>query len=171
MACWLYEGTLLFGVIFGTGLFFYGLLFAIGHLAPSLLPLRDAFNNRFALQAFVFVLLAFYFTWFWAKGQTLALKTWNIRVVDAQGQQLSRERAFWRFLLSWLWLLPPLGVGGYFGLPGGELAVILVGWIVVWALLSMFHTQRQFLHDALAGTRLVHFKPAEDISKPRRWWH
>jgi uncharacterized RDD family membrane protein YckC len=171
MACWLYEGTLLFGVIFGTGLFFYGLLFAIGHLAPSLLPLRDAFNNRFALQAFVFVLLGFYFTWFWAKGQTLALKTWNIRVVDAQGQQLTRGRAFWRYLLSWLWLLPPLGVGGYFGLPAGELAVILVGWIVVWALLSLFHTQRQFLHDALAGTRLVHFKPAEDVSKPRRWWH
>jgi hypothetical protein len=57
IACWLYEGTLLFGVIFGTGLFFYGLLFAIGHLAPSLLPLRDAFNNRFALQAFVFLLV------------------------------------------------------------------------------------------------------------------
>lgn len=171
MACWLYEGTLLFGVIFGTGLFFYGLLFAIGHLAPSLLPLRDAFNNRYALQAFVFFLLAFYFTWFWAKGQTLAMKTWHIRVVDAQGKQLSQGRAFWRYLLSWLWLLPPLGVGGYFGLPGGELAVILIGWILVWALLSLFHTQRQFLHDALAGTRLVHFKPVEDKSKPRRWWH
>lgn len=171
MACWLYEGTLLFGVIFGTGLFFYGLLFAIGHLAPSLLPLRDAFNNRYALQVFVFFLLAFYFTWFWAKGQTLALKTWNIRVVDAQGQQLSRGRAFWRFLLSWLWLLPPLGAGAYYSLPVGELAVILIGWIVVWALLSLFHTQRQFLHDALAGTRLVHFKPVEDKSKPRRWWH
>ena len=171
MACWLYEGTLLFGVIFGTGLFFYGLLFAIGHLAPSLLPLRDAFNNRYALQAFVFFLLAFYFTWFWAKGQTLAMKTWHIRVVDARGEQLSQGRAFWRYLLSWLWLLPPLGVGGYFGLPGGELAVILIGWILVWARLSLFHPQRQFLHDALAGTRLIHFKPVENQSKPRRWWH
>jgi hypothetical protein len=27
------------------------------------------------------------------------------------------------------------------------------------------------LHDALAGTRLVHFKPVEDKSKTRRWWH
>ncbi len=171
MACWLYEGTLLFGVVFGTGLFFYGLLFAIGHLVPSFVPLRDAFNNRYALQAFVFFLLALYFTWFWAKGQTLAMKTWNIRVVDAQGQALSRTRALWRHLLSWLWLLPPLGVGGYFGLQLGELSVILIGWVVVWALLSRFHTQRQFLHDALAGTRLVHFKPVEDTSKPRRWWH
>ena len=171
MACWLYEGTLLFGVVFGTGLFFYGLLFAIGHLVPSFVPLRDAFNNRYALQAFVFLLLAFYFTWFWAKGQTLAMKTWNIRVVDTQGQALSQPRATWRYLLSWLWLLPPLGVGGYFGLPVAELAVILIGWVLIWALLSRFHPQRQFLHDALAGTRLVHFKPVEDKSKPRRWWH
>ena len=171
MACWLYEGTLLFGVVFGTGLFFYGLLFAIGHLVPSFVPLRDAFNNRYALQAFVFLLLAFYFTWFWAKGQTLAMKTWNIRVVDTQGQALSQPRATWRYLLSWLWLLPPLGVGGYFGLPVAELAVILIGWVLIWALLSRFHPQRQFLHDALAGTRLVYFKPVEDKSKPRRWWH
>jgi len=171
MACWLYEGTLLFGVIFGTGLFFYGLLFALAHLAPSMLPFRDAFNNRYALQAFVFFLLILYFTWFWAKGQTLAMKTWNIRMVDAQGKQLSRGRAFWRFLLSWLWLLPPLGAGAYFDLPVGKIALLLIGWILLWALLSLFHTQRQFLHDALAGTRLVHFKPVEDKSKTRRWWH
>lgn len=171
MACWLYEGTLLFGVVFGTGLFFFGLLFAIGHLVPSFVPLRDAFNNRYSLQAFVFFLLAFYFGWFWAKGQTLAMKTWNIRVVDKEDQPLSKARALWRYLLSWLWVFPPLAAGGHFGLPAAELAVILLGWVLVWALLSRFHPQRQFLHDALAGTQLVHFKPVEDQSKPRRWWH
>jgi uncharacterized RDD family membrane protein YckC len=170
MACWMYEGTLLFGVLFGTGLFFFGLLFAVGHLAPSLVPVRDAFNNRYALQAYVFLLLALYFTWFWTKGQTLAMKTWLIRVVDRQGRALTRPKALLRYMWSWIWFLPPLAVGGYFQLPGGELAVILVGWIAVWALLARFHPQRQFLHDALAGTRLVHHKPAEP-AKGRKFWH
>jgi hypothetical protein len=27
--------------------------------------------------------------------------------------------------------------------------------VAIWAILSRFHGQRQFLHDALAGTRLI----------------
>ena len=33
--------------------------------------------------------------------------------------------------------------------------VLLLGWVAVWALLSRFHPDRQFWHDAWAGTRLV----------------
>lgn len=169
MACWLYEGTLLFGVIFGTGLFVFGMLFAIGHLVPSLAPLRDMVNNRYALQAYVLLLLALYFTWFWVKGQTLAMKTWHIRVVDRQGRPLTQARALMRYVLSWLWFLPPLAVGGTYGLPAGELAVIVFGWVAIWAILSRLHPRRQFLHDAWAGTRLVHYKPAA-TSKKRKFW-
>ena len=39
--------------------------------------------------------------------------------------------------------------------PFVEVAVLLGGWIAVWALLARFHPQRQFWHDALAGTRLI----------------
>ena len=159
MACWLYEGMLLFGVVF-----------IAGYLFSTLSQTRNAMDNRHLQQAFLFVVFGIYFTWFWAKGQTLAMKTWDIRVVDAKGQALSQLRALWRYLLSWLWLLPPLAAGGYFKLPAGELTVIVIGWVLVWALLSRFHMQRQFLHDALAGTRLVHFKPVEDTTQRRRWW-
>jgi uncharacterized RDD family membrane protein YckC len=38
--------------------------------------------------------------------------------------------------------------------------------VLVWALLSRFHPQRQFLHDALAGTRLVHAQPPAPRKKP-----
>ncbi len=169
MACWLYEGTLLFGVVFGTGLFFFGLLFVTAHLVPALLPMRDAFNNRYSLQAYVFLVLAFYFTWFWAKGQTLAMKTWHIRVVDRQGRPLTPARALLRFGLSWVWVLPPLAAGGLYRLPGAEVSVLFVGWVLVWAILARFHPQKQFLHDAMAGTRLVHFKPPLPAGK-RRWW-
>ncbi|MBA4211754.1 MAG: RDD family protein [Polaromonas sp.] len=165
MACWLYEGTLMFGVVF-----LVGVLFTTSYVLSSFTESGNALDNRYLQQALVFVAFGIYFGWFWAKGQTLAMKTWHIRVVDRHGQALTQGRALWRYVLSWLWLLPPLAVSGLLHLSGQQLSVLLVGWVVVWALLSRFHAQRQFLHDALAGTRLVHFKPVEDTSKPRRWW-
>lgn len=147
MASWLYEGMLMFGVVF-----------IAGYLFGTLSQTRHAMDNRHSLQAFLFVIFGIYFTWFWAKGQTLAMKTWNIRVVDRLGQPISQKRALLRYLLSWLWFVPPLAATAAFDLGGGETSIILVGWLVVWALLSRFHAQRQFVHDALAGTRLVHFE-------------
>ena len=165
MACWLYEGTLMFGVVF-----LVGVLFTTSYVLSSFTQSGNALDNRYLQQALVFVAFGIYFGWFWAKGQTLAMKTWHIRVVDRHGNALTQGRALWRYVLSWLWLLPPLAVAGLMQLSGQQLSVLLVGWVIVWALLSLFHAQRQFLHDALAGTRLVHFKPVEDTSKPRRWW-
>jgi uncharacterized RDD family membrane protein YckC len=159
MACWIYEGMLLFGVVF-----------IAGYLFSALTQTRHALDNRHLQQAFLFIVFGIYFVWFWSKGQTLAMKKWHIRVVDASGAALTQTRALVRYLLSWLWFLPPLALAGLFGLPGGELAVILVGWVMVWALLSRFHVHGQFLHDALAGTRLVHHQP-EVPPRKSRFWH
>jgi uncharacterized RDD family membrane protein YckC len=148
MACWLYEGILMFGVVF-----------IAGYLFGTLSQTRNALDNRHPLQAFLFVVFGIYFVWFWAKGQTLAMKTWHIRVVDRAGQPLTQLRALGRYLLAWLWFLPPLAVLAPFGLPASEVVVILVGWVVFWALASRLHPQRQFWHDALAGTRLVSSQP------------
>ncbi len=144
MACWLYEGMLLFGVVF-----------IAGYLFGTLSQTRNALDNRHALQAFLFVVFGIYFTWFWARGQTLAMKTWDIALVDAAGRPVTQARALLRYLLSWSWFLPPLAAVAPFGLTGAETTVIVTGWVVVWALLSRFHPQQQFWHDALAGTRLV----------------
>lgn len=149
MACWLYEGMLMFGVVF-----------IAGYLFGTLSQTRNALDNRHALQAFLFVVFGIYFVWFWAKGQTLAMKTWHIRVVGRDGQPISQKRALVRYVLSWLWFLPPLAALALAPaqLSGGESSVIVIGWVAVWAVLSRFHPQRQFWHDALAGTRLVHFQ-------------
>ena len=147
MACWLYEGILMFGVVF-----------IAGYLFGTLSQTRNAMDNRHALQAFLFVVFGIYFVWFWAKGQTLAMKTWHIRVVDSAGLPLTQQRAFARYVLSWLWFLPPLVVAAPFSLPGAEVVVLVLGWVAVWALLSRFHPLQQFWHDAWAGTRLVHFE-------------
>ena len=148
MASWLYEGMLLFGVVF-----------LAGYLFSTLSQSRNAMDNRHALQAFVFLIFGIYFVWFWAKGQTLAMKTWRIRIVDRKGMPVSQARALGRYALSWLWFLPPLIGLSPFQLSGSESTVIITGWVIVWALLSRFHPQGQFWHDALAGTRLVSSQP------------
>jgi len=144
MACWFYEGILLFGVVF-----------IAGYLFSTLSQTRNAMDNRPGMQAFLFLVLGIYFTWFWHRGQTLAMKTWHIRVVDTQGRPLSQKKALLRYLASWLWFAPPLVLTWPLGLPALEIAVLMTGWILIWALLSRFHPERQFWHDALAGTRLV----------------
>ncbi|MDM0103367.1 RDD family protein [Variovorax sp. J22R24] len=149
MACWLYEGMLLFAVVF-----------VAGWLFSTLGQMRDAMDSRrHLLQAFLFVVFGVYFGWFWSKGQTLAMKTWGIRVVDRLGRPLTQGRALARYLLSWVWFLPPLAAISPFKLSGGESTVLIVGWVIVWALLARFHPERQFWHDAWAGTRLIASKP------------
>ena len=149
MACWLYEGMLLFGVVF-----------IAGYLFGTLSQTRNAMDNRHALQGFMLVVLGIYFSWFWSKGQTLAMKTWHIRVVNSQGRPLTQGRALLRYAASWMWWLPPLAILYPLGLPPLEVLVLLAGWIVIWALLSRFHPHKQFWHDAWAGTRLIHQAPA-----------
>ena len=131
-----------------------------GWLFSTLTQMRNAVDGSRhpMLQAFLFVVLGVYFTWFWSKGQTLAMKTWGIRVVDRHGRPLSQARALLRYLLGWLWVLPPLAALSFFSVSAGEAAVIVIGWVAVWALLSRFHPLGQFWHDAFAGTRLVHAK-------------
>ena len=144
MACWTYEGMLLFGV-----------LFIAGYLFGTLTQTRNAMDNRHGLQAFLFLIFGIYFVWLWSKGQTLAMKTWNIRLVDVQGRPVSQARALLRYLLSWIWLLPSLSLVWLLGLPTAGLVALVLGWVAIYATLSRFHPQRQFWHDALAGTRLI----------------
>lgn len=148
LASWLYEGILLFGVIF-----------LAGYLFSTLTQSRHALTNRLPLMAFLFVILGVYFTWFGYKGQTLAMKTWHVRVVDAYGRPLTQVRALLRYFLCWVWFLPSLLAAHWANLRPGETGVIVLGWVLIWALLSRFHPQRQFWHDVLAGTRLVNAKP------------
>ena len=156
MACWLYEGILMFGVVF-----------IAGYLFGTLSQTRHAMDNRHGLQAFVFLVFGVYFVWFWAKGQTLAMKTWNIRIVDIHGAAITQQRALLRYALSWIWFLPPLGVSWLLDLSGREGAVLAFGWVAIWAILARFHPERQFWHDAWAGTRLISWTvPAKPKRQP-----
>ena len=111
----------------------FGLLFVSGYLFVSLA--RDAQHGwlRVLFQAYLLAVCGAYFVFCWIRsGQTLAMKTWGLRVVAADGAALTVRRAFVRYLLA----VPSvfLGVG------------------LLWAL---FDRDRQFLHDRLAGTKIV----------------
>jgi len=144
MASWLYEGMLMFGVVF-----------IAGYLFGTLSQTRNAMDNRHALQAFLFIVFGIYFVWLWSKGQTLAMKTWDIKIVDLAGLPITQSRALLRYILSWLWFLPALAGVSPFKISGAESVVLVIGWVAVWAILSRFHPDRQFWHDAWSGTRLV----------------
>lgn len=155
MACWVYEGMLIFAVVF-----------IAGYLFGTLSQTRNAMDNRHGLQAFVFVVFGVYFVWFWAKGQTLAMKTWHIRVVDTGGNPLTQQRALLRYLLGWSWFLPPLGVSWLTNLSATQGGLLALVWIAVWAGLARLHPERQFWHDAWAGTRLVTWRIPAKPKKP-----
>ena len=144
MACWLYEGMLLFGV-----------LFIADYLFSTLSQTRHALENRLPQQIFLFLVLGIYFVWFWSRGQTLAMKTWHIRITDRQGGPVSQKQALLRYLLSWSWFIPPWALNWAFGLDARYVFILSLGWILVWMLLARLHRDRQFPHDVLARTRLV----------------
>lgn len=153
MACWLYEGMLLFGVMVSSGLVYFVAAYWLTGLAPGDMKLHPQLKS--GLQASSFLVLGLYFIWMWRRGQTLAMKTWRIQIVDAAGQRIDRITALKRYVASWLWFIPPLAISSALGLPPVELTFLTLGWIAIWAVLSRFHPQGQFWHDAFAGTRLI----------------
>ncbi|WP_294000792.1 RDD family protein [Sphaerotilus sp.] len=154
MAAMLYEGVVLFGVLMVSGLLF-----------STLTGQRHALQGRLALQAFLFAMLGVYFAWFWVhSGQTVAMKTWHVRVVRQDGRALTWPHALGRYVLSWLWFLPALGVAAVLKLhTSGQYALLLAAGVATYAGMAWWLPDRQFLHDRLSRTRLVTWRPA-----PRR---
>jgi uncharacterized RDD family membrane protein YckC len=150
MAAFVYEGTLLFGVVM-----------IAGWLFSTLTQQRHALTGRAELQAFLFLVLGIYFVWLWTHGgQTVAMKAWHLRVVAASGKPLGQGRALLRYVLSYVWFLPGLAVAWYGGLKGGAMLLPMLLNVVLWAMLARFTPERQFLHDLAAGTRIIDARPA-----------
>lgn len=97
---------------------------------------------------------AMYFTWLWSDGRrTLPQKTWRLALVDRRGAPLTRRTALLRYAAGWVGpgaaiaayaALRPAGLGRY------AAPLLLVNY--AWALVDR---DGQFLHDRLAGTRVV----------------
>lgn len=118
---------------------------------------------REGLKVYLFVVTGAYFIWCWVdSGHTLAMKTWRIKVVKLGHHKVPLKAAVLRFLLSWGWFAPAFVACWAFGLHGkGEIALAFLVGIVAWAMTALFDRDRQFLHDRLAGTRLISLPKAK----------
>lgn len=146
LACFVYEGVLLFGVVMITGLVYAGFT-----------QQRHALVGHLGLQVSLFVVIGAYFVAFWSRGgQTLAMKTWHIRLLARDGAAVSPARALLRYLWSWLWFLPALLSAWLWGVRSGAgIALALIAGVAGYAALTRLAPQRQYWHDLLSGTQLV----------------
>lgn len=104
---------------------------------PVLILLQHAGATyiRPVLQLYLPVLCGVYFVWQWLHGgQTLPMKSWHLKLVTRDGAPLRPRRAIYRYLLA-------------------VLGLALFGTGFLWA---FFDRDRQFLHDRLADTRIIH---------------
>lgn len=110
-----------------------------------------------ALRVYALVFYAVYFVWFWAaRGQTLAMQTWRIAVVRADGATLGQARALLRFIACCIgWFGVPLAIAALAGAGARATLGGVALWIPLWALASRLEPSHQFWHDRASGTRLV----------------
>ena len=123
LVCMLYEGLVVFSILL------------IGFLMPQVVLSGFGWTvSPRALWLHILVLLLIYFVWCWLNGgQTLPMKTWKLRIVNADGLPLRPMQAVLRYLIAWP-------------------SILLFGIGIFWV---MFDKDQQFLHDRLAGTRIV----------------
>lgn len=125
LASMFYEILLLLGVLSVT--------FILPHILLGVLAQRSVLPA--IVQLHFFLVLMAYFCWFWLHGgQTLAMRTWKVRIVSTIGQTpLSKQQAVVRYIAAWP-------------------SILLFGLGIIW---MFFDRDRQFLHDRLAGTEIT----------------
>lgn len=111
-------------------------------------------------RIYLFVSIGAYFIYFWIRGRrTLAFKTWHLRLLSANGSTVTLKQAVLRYFATWIG--PALGLAIYVSIdalaigttPGlGLLWLIALFSNFLWALID---PAGQFLHDRVAGTRVL----------------
>lgn len=114
------------------------LLLGVWFIAAFLFHLvfRDTSAEYFRplFQFYLLCIGGIYFIWFWTHGgQTLAMQTWKLRLVSENGGKVTMQQAMVRYLMA-------------------VIGISFLGFGLLWAL---FNRDRQFLHDKLAGTRII----------------
>lgn len=110
------------------------ILFVAGWIflaVQSLLPQPVA---HLLLQVYLLLVCGCYFVYCWSHGgQTLPMKTWRLKIVMRDGTALGRTHAVLRYMLA-------------------IVSTVCAGLGFLWPLIDR---ERQYLHDRIAGTRIV----------------
>ncbi|MGZ3182901.1 MAG: RDD family protein [Telluria sp.] len=112
-----------------------------------------------------------YYIYQWTdSGFTLAMKTWRIKLVMAGQPKVPVPVAIKRYVFAWGFVAPALIVIEVMHLASTRAGTVTSAWLVLanvvaWSLTAFLDKDRQFLHDHLAGTRLIQL-PAKAKAKP-----
>jgi len=89
------------------------------------------------------------------------MKTWHLKLVDRSGRPVTQARALVRYLASWVWFMPALGMAELTGMRAGPgLWGWVLGGVAVIAVAARWSPDRQFVHDLICGTRMVDARPS-----------
>jgi hypothetical protein len=120
---------------------------------------------RIASFAGLFTLGAIYFGWIWSEGRrTLPMKAWRLALVTERYAPLTRGIALKRYVAAWIG--PAMAIVAYALLAPRGFAALAWPLVCLNWLSAIADPQRQFLHDRIAGTRIV--TTGQDAQAPRR---
>ena len=149
----LYESLLLTAVLFAVNFLLLPLVSSGSALVAHSLTVPDL-PTRVILFCAMFGIAASYFGWCWTGGRrTLPMKTWRMRLVDRHGAPLNYKTAFVRYLAAWIG--PGLALLTYALLRPVGLGAVAIVPLALNYLAALVDPEKQFLHDRIAGTRVV----------------
>ena len=123
-ACFIYDALAVVALCFVSALV---VIILIGDASYGL--------KRYLLQVVLWLAIGVYFVWCWKKtGQTLAMKTWQLKLVNKDGKLLPLNLAMARYVLS-------------------TLSLMLFGLGFLWAMVDRDHL---YLHDRLLNTHIIY---------------
>lgn len=123
-ACFFYEMLIVIAITFACDFIF---IMLFGDASQGI--------KHHLLQLSLWIFVGVYFVWCWQKsGQTLAMQTWKLQVLNQDNSLLSREKAVLRYALA-------------------TLSLMLFGLGFLWA---VFDRNRSYLHDKLLNTYIIY---------------
>lgn len=122
-ACFIYDALIVIAISFAcSGLF----IWLVGDATQGI--------KRYALQLALWLVIGLYFVWCWVKsGQTLALKTWRLKLVNRDASLLTVNHAIGRYMLA-------------------TFSLMLFGLGFLWAIVDR---ERLYLHDRLLKSKII----------------
>ena len=117
-----YDGVLVVAIVIITSLPFYSF------------NVEESFLLKLTMQLYFYLILQYFFVWFWVNSTaTLGMKSWKIKIVDINGNNISYKKAIVRFNASIL-----------------SISIFGLGFLI-----SLFRKDKKCLHDIISRTKLI----------------
>ena len=117
-----YDGVLVVAIVIITSLPFYSF------------NVEESFLLKLTMQLYFYLIIQYFFVWVWVNSAaTLGMKSWKIKIVDINGNNISYKKAIVRFNASIL-----------------SISIFGLGFLI-----SLFRKDKKCLHDIISRTQLI----------------